>query len=334
MSNHVTGPMKGVPTMPKDENSKVPADPMELWEQWSETMSKVWYKNTNGSKEAYVDPFGLYRPWMKSVGIAQEQIQQQLKDSPFGIIDPKEAWKRWFETTTDFWEKASGKMTDPLGLTTQWLEMMEEARARIFADANIPADPFTFMKLWYDATSEIWATVIGDFIGTEKFMESSSQFLESYASFYRTFRRANEEFFSNLQLPTRSDIARVAELVIGVEDKVEQIEDALEDFEDNFTRDVSSNLEARLDQVEKTLNSLASSMQELTTTDNFEKRLDRVESKLNNLLVALEKIEAKDPQRNSKAATPTSSKVQEAKRETSKDRALSGEAESALRRTK
>jgi len=113
-----------------------------------------------------------------------------------------------------------------------------------------------------------------------------------------------------------------------------QIEDALEDFEDNFTRDVSSNLEARLDQVEKTLNSLASSMQELTTTDNFEKRLDRVESKLNNLLVALEKIEAKDPQRNSKAATPTSSKVQEAKRETSKDRALSGEAESALRRTK
>jgi polyhydroxyalkanoic acid synthase PhaR subunit len=297
--------MKGIQAMPKEENSRVPANPMELWEQWYETTSKVWYQTMNGNKEAYVDPFGLYRTWMKSVENAQEQMQEQLKAGSFGYLDPKEAGKKWFETTTDTWEKATGKELDPLGLTTQWLEMMEDARARILTGANIPADPFTFIKQWYDATSETWATVVGDIIGTERFMESSSQFLESYASFYRTFRRANEEFFSNLQLPTRSDIARVAELVIEVEDKVEQIEDAIEDFVDNYTSAVPGNLDERLEHIEKKLDTFSASVQELTTADNLEKRLDRVESKLDKLLVAFE-----------------------ATRESSKDQALPVEAES------
>ncbi len=316
--------------MPKEDNSRVPTNPMEFWEQWYETTSKLWSQTMNGSKEAYVEPFGLYQTWMKSV----EDAQEQLKAGSFGYLDPKEAWKKWFETTTDIWEKATGKGLDPLGLTTQWLEMMEDARARILTGANIPADPFTFMKLWYDATSETWATVIGDIIGTERFMESASQFLESYASFYKTFRRANEEFFSNLQLPTRSDIARVAELVIGVEDKVEQVEDAIEDFEDNYARAVPGNLDERLEHVEKKLDTLSSSMQELTTANNLEKRLDRVESKLDKLLVALEKIEAKEPQRNSISTTPTSSTANEATGESSNDQALPVAAESVSRRTK
>ncbi len=60
-------------------------------------------------------------------------------------------------------------------------------------------------------------------------METTTPLLESYASFFKTFRRANEEFFQNLQLPTRSDIARIAELVIALEEKVDQIDDALDD---------------------------------------------------------------------------------------------------------
>jgi len=307
--------------MPKEENSRVPANPMELWEQWYETTSKVWSQSMDGDNKAYVDPFAFYRTWGKIVENAQEQWQEQLKTGSFGIMDPKEAWNRWFETTTDIWEKASGKELDPLGLTTQWLEMMEDVRARILAGANIPADPITFMKQWYDATSETWATVTGDIIGTERFMEFASRFLESYASFYRTFRRANEEFFSNLQLPTRSDIARVAELVIEVEDKVEQVEDAIEDFEDNYTRAVPGNLDERLVHVEKKLDALSSSLQELTTAGDLEKHLDRVEGKLDKLLVALEKIETKEPQSNFKPATPTNSMAQETKRESSKDQA-------------
>jgi len=344
--------MKGVSAMSEEGNSREPANPMDLWEQWYETTSKVWSKTLEEGKETYVDPFGLYRTWLKSVGDTQEQI----KAGSFGKLDPLEMWKQWFEASTDIWRKATQRGADPLGLTTQWLEMMEEARARILAEGNTPSDPFTFIKQWYDATSETWAKVIGDLIGTEKFMEFSSQFFESYMSFYRTFRRANEEFFSNLQLPTRSDIARVAELVIGVEDKVEQIEDEFEDFQDSYSKVISSGLNGHLDQVEKKLDALPTALQKLTvidslekrldqvekkldalpttlqknsTVDSLEKRLDRVEGKLDKLLLALEKIEAKEP-----TNTPARSKVQTAKPRSSKGQALQVEAGSEQRRTK
>jgi len=314
--------------MPEEGNSKVPTNPMEFWEQWYETTSKAWSQSMNGSQEAYPDPFGISQTLMKSLGTAQEQMQEQLTAGSFGMLDPREVWKRWFETSTDIWEKASGKELDPLGLTTQWLEMMEDARARMLAGVDIPADPISLMKQWYDSISETWATMLGNIIGSEKFMEISSRYLESYASFYKTFRRANEEFFSNLQLPTRSDIARVAELVIAVEDKVEKIEDTIEDFEDNYTKVLPDNLEGRLEQIERKLDTFSSSLQRLTTAEALEMRLDRVESKLDKLLVALTKIEAKELPDSSKSTNSTHSKAQVAKSKSSKDQALPVEAKS------
>ncbi len=311
--------------MPADGNSNGPADLFEIWEQWYDTTSKAWSKTMNGNKETTMDPYGFYRTWMKSVGDAQEQLQA----NPFGKMDPREAWKRWLETSTDIWRMATERGADPLGLTTQWLEMMEEARARILAEGNIPADPFTLMKQWYDATSETWATVVGDIIGTERFMESSSKFLESYTSFYKTFRRANEEFFGNLQLPTRSDIARVAELVIEVEDKVEQIEDAIEDFEDTYSKFLPGSLDGWLEQVEMKINALPAALQKLANADSLEKRMDRVESKLDTLLLALEKLEAREPSSTLRSTSSTLSKPQETKHESSKVKTLPVETESA-----
>jgi polyhydroxyalkanoic acid synthase PhaR subunit len=305
--------MKGALAMPTEGNSKEPADPMEMWENWYDITTKAWSKNRDRSQETFMDPFGIYQTWLNSVGNAQEQF----KAGPFGNLDPKEAWKRWFEASTAIWGKAAGQGPDPLGLTTRWLEMMEEARARI-AEGNIPADPFAFMKQWYDATSETWATAVGDIIGTEQFMESASQFMESYTSLYMIFRRANEEFFGNLQLPTRSDMARVAELVIAVEDKVEQIEDALEDFGDRYAKVVAGNQEARLEQVERKLDALSSSLQKLTTVDTLDKRLDRLESKLDELLTTLEKSEDKELPKTSQSINSTRSKVQAEKRASSK----------------
>jgi polyhydroxyalkanoic acid synthase PhaR subunit len=317
VTTHVSRLSKGVLAMPEDGNSTGPADPIELWEKWYDTTAKAWSKSLDGSKEAFVDPFGLYRTWLKSVGATQEQ----MKASPIGKMDPKEIWSQWLEASVDIWRKAAEGGADPLGFTTQWLEMMEEARARILAEGNIPADPFTFIKQWYDATSETWAKVIGDIIGTDRFMESAKDFLESYTSFYRTFRRANEEFFRNLQLPTRSDIARVAELVVELEDKVELIEDTLEDFEDNYAKAITSDLkehmdlvgmkldalpdilqklttvgalEKRLDQVDMKLDALPATLQPLTTIDSLAKRLDQVETKLDTLPTTLQQLTAVD----------------------------------------
>ena len=275
--------------MPEEGKAREPTDPMGLWEQWYETTSKVWANTLDGREETYVDPFGLYRTWLKSVGEAQEQI----KASPTWMMDPKEAWKQWFEATTDAWRQAAEKGADPLGLTTQWLEMMEEAQAKMSAEGTIPADPFTLFKQWYDGASETWSKAVGEIIGSERFMQMASQFLESYTSFARTFHRASEEYFSNLQLPTRSDIARVAGLVINVEEKVDQLDFAFEDFRDTYAQSTTSEaiagLAGRLDGVENKLDVLPAVLQKLASVERLEMRLDRVESKLDKLLLALEK---------------------------------------------
>ncbi len=313
-----SGGQKGVLEMPDQAKTTGPVDPTALWEQWYGTASKMWKTVLDGEKETYVDPFGLYRSWLKGV----EDAQEQIKAVPLNMMDPKELWKQWFEATTDAWRQAAGRGADPLGLTTQWLEMMEEARARLMAGGNLPADPFTFFKEWYDATSETWAKVVGDVIGTEQFMKAGSQFLETYTSFYRTMRRANEEYFRNLQLPTRSDVARVAELVVGLEDKIDQMEDVFEDFENRNSRiatsDAVEGLKGRLEQVETKLEAIPVALQKLATIEGLEARLDRVESKLDKLLSVLGTIEARESANADKTSHPTRSKAQEARRASSK----------------
>jgi polyhydroxyalkanoic acid synthase PhaR subunit len=268
--------------MAEEKNSQRPADPIEVWEQWYESLSKGWSKamNRNGSKPAYADPLNFYRTWLKGIADVQEQFNNSSGD-------PQELWTRWFETATEAWRKAAEVGGDPLGLITQWVEMMEEARASVLAGVRLPADPFTFFKQWYDATSETWSTLVGDIIGTEKFMEISSEFLKSYVGFYATMRRANEEYFRNLQLPTRSDIARVAELVVHLEDKVDLMDSVLEDFGDG--------VESNAGQFPVVLQKLETVERLEQRVESLEMRLDRVEGKLDAVLAALEKLAARVP---------------------------------------
>jgi polyhydroxyalkanoic acid synthase PhaR subunit len=244
-------------------------DPMELWKQWYDTSSKMWASTLDGNKETFVDTYGLYRLWLETVGKAQEQVQANISS----LMDTKEIWNTWFEATVGAWRRAAEMGGDPLGLTTQWLEMMEETRKRIMAGNVLPTDPFTFFQKWYEATSETWAKVVDDMLSSEKFIESASPFIEIYSNFVKTLHRANEEYFSNLQLPTRSDLARVAGLVVAVDEKVDKLEDALEDLEDERSQE-SPLLRA--------------------ANEGLTKRLDLVESKLDKVLAALEKIEASE----------------------------------------
>jgi len=274
--------------MPEEANDKSLNDPTGLWRQWYDTSSRVWSNVVDGEKETYVDPYGVYQSRLQNMGEAREQMKANF----FGMMDPKEAWQRWFDGMIEEWRSAAQMGADPLGLTTHMLEMIEEARAKMQAEGNFPADPFTLFKQWYDATNEAWAKAIGEVIGTEKFMEGVSRFIESYTSFHRTFRRASEEYFRNLQLPTRSDVARVAELVIALEEKVEHIEDAFEDFEDGYAHLATSETVAGLaEQLERV---------ESKAVEGLAKRLDHVESKLDKVLATLKKIEAKEQAESSK----------------------------------
>lgn len=300
--------------MSEQTNAKGSPAPTELWKQLYDTSAKAWVNAVESSKELYGDPIGLYRSWSKTVNEAQNMLQ----GSTLGSMDASTIWQRWFEATIDIWRKAASTSSDPLGITSKWLGLMEEAQAKLRTGEVQYTEPFTFFRDWYNATSETWSKLVEQYIGSEQFMETSTPFLESYASFFKTFRRANEEFFQNLQLPTRSDIARIAELVIALEEKVDQLDDTLDNTQEKGATQEAvtgiagqlhalenkldtlpttlarhktvESLNQRLERVESKLDALAPALQQNNSVEKLAKRLDTVESKLDSLLTALEKL--------------------------------------------
>jgi polyhydroxyalkanoic acid synthase PhaR subunit len=284
--------MKGACVVPEEGKALKGLDPVELWKRWQESWgsyyqaaSGVWSTALNGNKEApLMNPYDLYRTWLENL----MDMQEQMKVPPPWLLDPQMAWKQWIDTTMENWRKITELGGDPLGLTTRWMKLMEGARATFMA-GNSPADPFTFFKQWYDASSETWAKVVEEAIGSDEFQRLNSRFLENYASFAKAFRRASEEYLKALQLPTRSDITRVAELVVSLEEKVDKIEDGLDDFEDAVQDKTTQD---HLGKIDSKLSTFAATLAKTEAVDSLVARMDRVESKLNALLAAVEKLEA------------------------------------------
>jgi pyruvate/2-oxoglutarate dehydrogenase complex dihydrolipoamide acyltransferase (E2) component len=239
-------------------------DPMELWRQWFEAGSRVWADVLRGAGESYADPFGLYRQWFEGVEGMRERMVG-ASDGARAFPDPQEMWRRWFDATVESWEKSAELGQEMLEITPRWVEMLEEARANLMSVGSFPKDPLEFAVQWYNATSGPFSEFVHDALEEERFLEPASQWLQSYASFYKVFRERSEEYLKSLQVPVRSDITRVAGLIVALEDKVDRIEEAFEEFEYGYARPATAEEQGEL-----------------------EKRLERVEDKLDRLLAALE----------------------------------------------
>ena len=144
---------------------------------------------------------------------------------------------------------------------------------------------------WYNATSGPLSDFVGDLIEREEILDVSSQFLQNYASFYKVFRRNSEEYLKGLSLPVRSDVTRVAGLVVALEDKMDRLEEAFEDFEYGYatpaTAESVQGIEERIGRLEGALGS-AEGAATAESVSNLEKRLDDVEGKLDQILIALQ----------------------------------------------
>ena len=249
----------------EERGSKAVMDATDLWRQWYETGTKLWSDAARGAQGGNVDPAGFYRQWLDGVRDAQERMIGAAPQAVEGNPGVQDLWQRWFEATSAGWQKSAELGQNALDILPRWTQMLEQARDNMLAAGTPPADPLQFATQWYNATSGPYSDFVGDIIEREEFLEPSSQFLQSYASFYKVFKRNSEDYLKNLQLPVRSDISRVAGLVINLEDKVDRIEEVLEDFEYTQAKPATAD-----------------------SVEALEGRLDRVEGKLDRLLAALE----------------------------------------------
>ena len=225
-----------------------------------------------GDAGALMDPFGLYRQWTAGL--------QETARNPSGGETPDEFLGQWVEATTDLWRRYAEYCSLLLGFAPQWAEIAQEVPRQIFEGGRFPTDPLDFYTRLYNATSEPLSKIIREILENETYLADQRRLLENYATLETVLQGASERFFGdNLRLSTRSDNTRVGRLVVGLEGKLDKLEEAFEDFEDGHAKPATAEtvgaLEGRIEGLEQKL-------------DDNRSGLARVEEKLDRLLAALD----------------------------------------------
>jgi polyhydroxyalkanoic acid synthase PhaR subunit len=252
--------------MQKDAKSQNLFFPLEFWQQWNEMATKMWVNTLQSNQRRGAEPSDFYGSWARATNTMQEHMTKNAQ----ALLDPREAWNLWLDTTMDIWRGAATTGGDPLGVIAGWIKVMETIQEKVRTGESLSIDPFFLFNEWYNTISKPWSKMTEDLIASEQFLEFTSPFLESHSNLISAFRRASEAYFKTLRLPTLSDIAHVAELIVGLEEKVDHIEDALERVKVQTSSDAptpakTADLEQRLNQIESKLDRTLALLEQVTS---------------------------------------------------------------------
>src|SRR3712207_4389822 len=164
-------------------------DPAELWRQWMESGSTRWSEMAGVAQGGPVEPYGAYRRWFEGMRVMQGRMGGDVPEPVVGTLGVHNLWQRWFEMTADSWQKSAETGQNAMEILPRWMQMLDEARTNLVTGGAPPSDPLQFAAQWYNATSGPFSDFVGDVIEREEFLEPSSRFLQSYASFYKVFKR-------------------------------------------------------------------------------------------------------------------------------------------------
>src|SRR5579859_6340413 len=90
-----------------------------------------------------------------------------------------------------------------------------------------PSDPFELWRQIYETNERAWNAVLERTVNNPAFAESSGKILETFLSAQKTVRDNMRSYLEQINLPTREDIARLGELIVLLEEKVDQLDDRL-----------------------------------------------------------------------------------------------------------
>ena len=213
-------------------------------------------------EKKYDDPYGLYRRWFEAWGGSREE------GVPAGAEEIEELWRRWFAGTARGLQGGTAGNGPVGGLGPLWEQMAESMRKEAASDEAFSKDPIESFLRWYGETSEKWTEVADDLLKKKEVLEANARLQENFARSYRQLRHASEEGLKNLHIPSRSDVAGVAKLVVGVESKVDRLEEAFGEFVYGDSEPATAE-----------------------SVRGLQERMDGLEAKMDRILAALEKEE-------------------------------------------
>src|SRR5437763_16577270 len=98
-----------------------------------------------------------------------------------------------------------------------------------------PVDPFELWRQIYETNERAWNSVLERTVNNPAFAESSGKILETFLAAQKTVRDNMKSYLEGINLPTREDIARLGELIVALEEKVDQLDDRLARIEHAVT---------------------------------------------------------------------------------------------------
>lgn len=142
-----------------------------------------------------------------------------------------------------------------------------------------------FVELWkelYFNAEDSWASATREFIASKSFIEMLDQIRDQYLSFYKVSRQNMDKYLEGNPLPSKKDIARIAELIIGMEDKIDNLD---LHFYENINM-LTSSLIKLVDFQEVVKQEILALNKE---TASINKKLNTINRKLNALTRSLDK---------------------------------------------
>jgi polyhydroxyalkanoic acid synthase PhaR subunit len=98
-------------------------------------------------------------------------------------------------------------------------------------EAGQAPDPYEVWRQVYETNERAWSSALEQAMGSPEFGESSGKLLETLLAAQKSSRDNMRVYLETMNVPTREDIARLGELVIGLEEKIDQLADRLDSIE-------------------------------------------------------------------------------------------------------
>ena len=86
-----------------------------------------------------------------------------------------------------------------------------------------PTDPFEPMLRSYEEALDNWSKMMEQMVGAEGFASASNQLLKQYVEIEKSIRETSRATADALHIPTKDDVAQVAEQIVNVERKVDDL---------------------------------------------------------------------------------------------------------------
>ena len=94
---------------------------------------------------------------------------------------------------------------------------------------KITLDPFSIWKSVYDQTEKNMNEVIHETLKTEAFSEWLGQVQNTYLQYQQLVQKSTEEYLKQVNMPSREEVASLANLIINIEEKIENIDQKIDD---------------------------------------------------------------------------------------------------------